>query len=244
MGRATITVPGRFCGPDASANGGYASGAIAEVLGGAAQVELRQPPPLESPMAVDETPSGLEARHEDSGVILRARALGEDEPDVDVPEPVTLAQARAAAERYVGFERHPFPRCFTCGPRREVADGLRIFPGQLAGRAEGTVAAPWQPHEDVADDRGRVATPVVWASLDCPTGFTAINDDEDAPPFVLARFAVRIGSLVRAGEPYVVMAWPVGGEGRKHHAASALLNVDGTVLAVASALWIQLRPDG
>jgi hypothetical protein len=35
----------RFCGPPGSANGGYACGAIAELLGGGVEVTLRRPPP-------------------------------------------------------------------------------------------------------------------------------------------------------------------------------------------------------
>jgi hypothetical protein len=35
----------RFCGPPASANGGYACGAIAELLSGEVEVTLRRPGP-------------------------------------------------------------------------------------------------------------------------------------------------------------------------------------------------------
>jgi hypothetical protein len=34
----------RFCGPPASANGGYACGAIVELLSGGVEVTLRRPP--------------------------------------------------------------------------------------------------------------------------------------------------------------------------------------------------------
>jgi hypothetical protein len=40
----------RFCGPPATANGGYACGAIAELLSGGVEVTLRRPPPLGRPL--------------------------------------------------------------------------------------------------------------------------------------------------------------------------------------------------
>lgn len=241
MGQATILVGERFCGPTSSANGGYATGLVAQMLGGPAEVELRQPPPLETPLSVAITSDGAEVTGPDGGLVLRGRRLPDGEPELRVPQPVTLAEAEAASQHYVGFERHPFPRCVTCGPDREAGDGLRIFPGQVEGRPFGTVAAPWRPDASVADGDGMVATPVVWASLDCPTGFTAVNVDEERLPYVLARFAVRIEAPVPVGEDHVVMAWPLGDDGRKHVAASALLDEHGTVLARSSALWIQLR---
>lgn len=238
----TVLVAGRFCGPSDSANGGYASGLVAQWLGGAAEVELRRPPPLETPMGVVVEDDAAEVTDpDDGGLVLRGRGLADAEPSVEVPAAVTHAEAQDAARRYVGFERHPFPRCFTCGPEREDGDGLRIFPGQVADRADGTVAAPWRPDASFADEQGVVPTPVVWAALDCPTGFTAINADEDRLPYVLARFAVRIDVPVPAGRDHVVMAWPLGDEGRKHHAASALVDDRGAVVARARALWIQLR---
>jgi hypothetical protein len=46
---AELRLGERFCGPAASANGGYACGAIAELLGGGVEVTLRRPPPLGRP---------------------------------------------------------------------------------------------------------------------------------------------------------------------------------------------------
>jgi hypothetical protein len=49
---AELRLGERFCGPPASANGGYACGAIAELLSGGAEVTLRRPPPLGRPLRV------------------------------------------------------------------------------------------------------------------------------------------------------------------------------------------------
>jgi hypothetical protein len=54
--------------------------------------------------------------------------------------------------------------------------------------------------------------------------------------------AARVGHPVRAGERYVVMAWPVGGGGRKHFAGSAVFDHTGEVRASASAVWIEVAP--
>jgi hypothetical protein len=43
---------------------------------------------------------------------------------------------------------------------------------------------------------------------------------------------------VYAGRPYVVTAWPIAVEGRKHRAGSAIHDEDGRRVAVAEALWI------
>ena len=47
---AELRLGERFCGPPATANGGYACGAIAELLGGGVEVTLRRPPPLGRPL--------------------------------------------------------------------------------------------------------------------------------------------------------------------------------------------------
>ena len=238
----TVLVAERFCGPSDSANGGYVSGLVAQWLGGVAEVELRRPPPLGAPMSVAVEDGHAEVTDpDDGGLVLRGRVLADGEPDVGIPPAVSPEEAHEATQRYVGFERHPFPRCFTCGPDREDGDGLRIFPGQVADREAGIVAAPWQPHPSLADEDGMVPAPAVWAALDCPTGFTAINAEEDRLPYVLARFAVRIDAPVRAGADHVVVGWPLGDDGRKHTAASALFDERGSIVARSRALWIQLR---
>ena len=59
---AELRLEERFCGPPATANGGYACGAIAELLGGGVEVTLRRPPPLGRP---------LRLRVGDGGAVVR-----------------------------------------------------------------------------------------------------------------------------------------------------------------------------
>ena len=78
------------------------------------------------------------------------------------------------------------------------------------------------------------------AALDCPT-YPAAHLDTQLSMSVLGRFTGRLDSPAIAGEEHVVIAWPLGAEGRKRQAASALLSADGETLAIARALMIELR---
>jgi hypothetical protein len=155
---------------------------------------------------------------------------------VDVPEPVDLATATEASRAYAGLTRHPFPRCFVCGPER--SDGLRIFAGQVPGRD--VVAAPWEPALEFAGPNGQVRDEFVSAALDCAGGWSLeINPGR---PLVLGRFAVRCDAPIVAGRPHVVIGWPLAVDGRKLFAATAILTADGEPLAVATATWIAIEP--
>jgi hypothetical protein len=152
-------------------------------------------------------------------------------PEIDTPEPPGLAAASRASEAYPGFRDHPFPTCFGCGPERAEGDGLRIFPGPAGD--DGLLAAPWAPSDELAAD------PVfIWAALDCPSGFACMPAGE---PTVLATMTAELLAPVHAGHEYVITAWPISHEGRKHRAGSAIHDADGTRVAVAETLWITLR---
>ena len=55
---------------------------------------------------------------------------------------------------------------------------------------------------------------------------------------LLGRFAARIDELPDVGERCVVVGWPLGEEGRKLYAGTALYGEDGRPLARARATWI------
>jgi hypothetical protein len=225
----TLVLGERFRGPPGSANGGYACGAIAELLGGGVEVTLRRPPPLGRPLRLRQRDGGGVV-HDGDELVAEARPAT---VALDVPAAVSLAQAQRAAEGYPLFRGHPFPTCFTCGPGRAAGDGLRIFPGPLPG---GDLwAAPWTPDPSVAGRDGLVAPEVVWAALDCPGGLAIL----DGAVAVLGRMAARVLARPLAGTPYCLVAWPNGApDGRKRPAGSALLDGHGGVLAVARAVWV------
>ena len=104
------------------------------------------------------------------------------------------------------------------------------------------MAAPWVPEASLTDERGAVRPEFLWAALDCPSGWAAIVE-AGGRPSVLGELAARVVGAVRVGEPCVVLGWALGGEGRKRFAGSVILGDDGTLRAVARAIWIALAHD-
>ena len=217
-----MIVPGRYNGPPDSANGGYACGLVAALLGCVAEVTLRLPPPLDRELGVVRADGRVEIRDGDA-------LVAEAEPvtlEVDVPAPVSVEAAADASTRYEGFVHHAYNTCFVCGPKRD--DGLRVYAGPVEGRP-GLLAAPWTP-------AGGVRPELVWAALDCPSGWAV--DDFQREGVLLGRMAAEIDRLPAPGEPHVVIGWRIGEDGRKRFAGSALLTADGEVLARARSTWI------
>jgi hypothetical protein len=218
-----IVIERHFRGPTGSGNGGYASGIVASLVDGPAEVTLRVPPPLDTPLRVERGDGKV--RVFDGG-----RLVAEAQPahvDVEPPEPPSFEAASRAALPD-GDQDSPFPECFVCGPHREPGDGLRIFAGPLHDRV---VAAPWIPVDRYT------APEFVWSALDCPGAYACGFGERGV--LVLGRLAARVDALPRAGEPCVVVAWPLGDEGRKSYAGTALYGERGRVLGVARATWIE-----
>ena len=230
-----VTIDRRFRGPPESGNGGYVCGVVAGLVGGAAEITLRRPPPLDQPLQV--------ARLDDGGVALRdgETVIAEGAPaslEIDIPEPVSLLDAGEASKSYIGSRHHPFPTCLVCGPRRAEGDGLRIFPGSIPKRD--IVAAPWTPDASLAGEDSTVRPEFVWAALDCPSGWAVFGDPSQGRPAVLGRLAARLIAPVQPGERYVVIGWPLGENGRKLHSGTALFSHDGELRAFARATWVRL----
>ena len=217
-----VVIDRRYRGPAESGNGGYVAGLVASFLDGPAEVTLRLPPPLERELAVEREGARVVLRDGDAVVAEGAAA------DVDVaPPPAPTAEQAAAATRlYAPIGPDSFRGCFSCGTIRDD-DGLRILPG----RVEGTplVAAPWTAREP--------SVPILWAAIDC-SGAYAVGEGERGA-VVLGRMAARIERLPEEGEGCVVVGWPVGADGRKLYAGTALYGADGTPIAVARQTWIQ-----
>ena len=69
----TLRFERRYRGPQDSANGGYAAGALARHAGGTAEVTLRLPPPLERDLAVEERDGAIVLLDGDAVVAEAAR---------------------------------------------------------------------------------------------------------------------------------------------------------------------------
>ena len=237
-----LTIPPRFCGPAGSGNGGYVCGRIAAYLDGHVTVTLRRPPPLATPMAVERGGESSVRIHHGRTLIAEA-TTSPGSPPLEVPGPVSMAEARTAAGRARYYCDPVFPACFVCGPSRQLGDGLRIFPGPVADRP--LWAAPWTPDPSVTDASGRVRPEVVWAALDCPSGIAAAEAAGLAQDtaILLGQMTASLAVLPAADEQYRVIAWPAGRDGRKLSAGSALLGPGGQVLAAASTVWLTVpRP--
>ena len=221
----TVTIDRRYRGPLRSANGGYACGLLGSRVGPGAEVTLRLPPPLERPLTIRR--DGERLLLED-GDLLVAEAIAGD-PGVEPPEPPDPAAAAAAAEGVGAFGPPEFAECFVCGARDD-GSGLAIHPGAIPGR-DGLVATTWVAHD--------VSPEVVWASIDCPGAYAA--GDPGRGEVVLGRMTARIDRLPEEGEPCVVVGWPLGEDGRKVFAGTALYGRDGTPLAVGRQVWIAPR---
>jgi hypothetical protein len=219
-----VSIPARFNGPPRSANGGYACGLFAALLGGRAEVTLRTPPPLDVPLTVTQGEAGLRVAHGETLVAEVEPA----EVELDVAAPVSVEEAADASRGYAGFEAHAYATCYVCGPARQ--DGLGIYPGPVEGRD--VVAAPWSPPHDVPDE-------IVWAALDCPSGWAIDRFSREG--VLLGRLAARIVAPVRGGARYVVLGWPLAADGRKRRAASAVFTRDGRLCAFARSTWLVPR---
>ncbi len=230
----SFTVPGRFNGPLQSGHGGYAAGALAAFLEQPAEISLRSPVPLETPLDLVEDGDGQVRVLHGETLVLEGR------PDpgfeIEVPAAPSLEEARAATAGYRGLEEGEFSCCFVCGRGRE--DALEVFAGPLDGRD--LVASPWTPPDWTAGEDGRVLPAIVWSVLDCPTYF-ATHIEGDLTPGFLARLTARVDALPTAGAEHVVIGWPIEVDGRKHHAGSAVFTAGGELLAAARALTIEPR---
>ena len=74
-----LTLGGRFSGPPATANGGYACGTIAELLGGDVEVTLRRPPPLGRPLRLRVGDGDAVVHHGDQLPVPAQQRVGLDE---------------------------------------------------------------------------------------------------------------------------------------------------------------------
>jgi hypothetical protein len=228
----TVSVPARFNGPETSGHGGYSSAVFAGFVEGPAEVTLRNPVPLDTPLEVERVDGSARVL---DGETLVAEASSSPPLELDVPAPVDPDQARHATARYRGSTDDLFSHCFVCGRARE--DALGVFAGTVEDRA--LVASPWTPASWTADESGRVRPEFIWAVMDCPTYFAIYPDGR--PLSFLGRMTARIDAPVTAGEEHVVIAWPISADGRKHEAGAAVLSGEGEALAIARVLMIEPR---
>lgn len=229
-----IYVARGFHGPPDTAHGGYFAGLMSQYLSGPVEVTIRRAPPLERSLLLERRDEGVAVF---DGQMLVAEAT-ETDLDTDIPPIVTFEEAEQASKSYLGFEASIFPGCLVCGPEPGEDEGLRLFTGPVPNRD--LVAAPWIPKAWVADEAGLVRPEFIWAALDCP-GAWALHGRTAGAPLILGRLAAKLTRPIAARQSYVVMAWPMGRDGRKGFAGSAVVSAAGELCALARATWIEIE---
>jgi hypothetical protein len=231
----TLQVAARFCGPPASANGGYVCGLVADAIGQLVTVRLLKPPPLDTAMTLHADDDGTGHVEQASQRILEARPASLD--DLVPPAQVSYAAALDASRHapWSDPEQHPCPGCFVCGPLRARGDGLRLFAGPVPGQAY--VATGWSPDASLAR-AGKVAPEFIAAALDCP-GFQALQTGKK--PWLLGEYTCRIDRCVDVEEPCVIVGWKIEVKGRRSIVGTSLHGEDGALCALAKGVWIEPR---
>lgn len=227
-----IFVERRFQGPSQSANGGYIAGVLAELIDGPAEITLRSPPPLETPMDLNEVAGGFDLTLD--GLLVGSARSGKF--DLSIPPKPADELIAAALPNYPGAKNSPIPHCFVCGVKGEVGEALRVFASPVEGHQ--MVAANWTPEAGLANSDGFLPERFVFAALDCPGAYAFYDDSEGS--MLLGRIVGHVTGRVMAGNKCTVMAWREGTEGRKAWAGSAVLGPDDKVVASAYATWIRV----
>jgi hypothetical protein len=216
-----VTFPHHFRGPLTSANGGYACGRLAAFVDAdEVEVTLRLPPPLDRPLAVEAAADGVRL-FDGEALVAEARPAA---VEIDAPAPVTVSVAEASREQHTRGWNTEFNECFVCGVRE---DGLELAVGPVVGR-EPLHASPIVLPEALPE--------IVWAAIDCPGAYAV--GAEGRGDIVLGRMTARVHRVPDAGAQCVVTAWPLGEDGRKLYAGTALFAEDGELLALAKQVWI------
>lgn len=236
---AEVLIDPRYVGPPGSGNGGYVAGVLAREIEGPSTAILRAIIPLETPLDLTGDPDRLVLSGQGGTLIAEAHAADAAELPKPPPAP-SLEAARAAGARYPGHAQTYHPICFACATAREEGDGLRVFAGQLEGAEPGVLAGVWTPHAEFAGPDGTVAVEIVWAALDCP-GWYSWLVREDYAAGLLGTMTGEVVRRPRAGEPHIVLAWPIeGGSGRKRFSGVALYTASGECIARGKQIWISI----
>ncbi|MGJ4745212.1 hypothetical protein ACQV5M_02520 [Leptospira sp. SA-E8] len=240
-----IILSQRFCGPPKTGNGGFTAGILVEAVGtNSAEIRLLGPTPVETPILMESENGQQGTIYDDSKKILATLKSIQDKdfPEHKLPVVPDLEDAKKFSALYPGFQTHPFPTCFVCGPKRKVNDGMRIFVGPAPEQIgfENLMAGHWLPDETVAARDGFVRDAAIWGALDCPGGFAAVLDEPQL--IVLSKIQGKIIERPKIGVDYTVLSWRLQKMSRAFKVVTAIFKSDSKRLfAIAEGLWLAPR---
>ena len=217
------------------------AGILAKKLEGCVRVRINWPIPLNEELVIQ---TGIQDSKLLHGETLIAQASSADQSRLQallrpsMPPYVSFNEALEASKAYPGFESHPFPECFVCGPNREVGDGLRIFPGPHS--SETFVCAPFKTYPSLFSSDKNMAVEYQWSALDC-SGAYGIMNAFGPDKYVLGTIIGEIKAPIHMDEMIVAMGWAIDKAGRKARSGTALINHHGQLKSWALSTWIAIK---
>ena len=243
-----LEVPEGLDGPDGILQGGFAAGITIDAARAAdrfgapltaVDARLLAPTPLGRTLQVAVRPTDTTATYEvqtrdgDRVLVAATVELAGYDPSSQAYDLIELASAPIPQ----GRAESPFPHCFVCGNEPHHEHGLRLLPAWVG---EGRISIPWVCDEDLGDETGIIDPLVISAVLDCPTVWSAWHEVEanDWQGALLAHYHLRMFGDAPVMDPVRTVARFDGLDGRKIRARGALVDEDGIVYAISSALHI------
>lgn len=234
---AKVRISEFYQGPTGRGQGGWTASRLAAHMEGPATIRLAAPTPLNRDLHVVPAAEGLNLIDPETGaLVMEARPWA---PDPPMAAPVSIEAAAAArGKSSIVLDRHPAPRCFSCGLDDH---SMGVHAGLLG---DGRVASDWRAPEWAIDGAGVVDPGVLWASLDCTSGFY-VSGDGDVPLAFTAQYAVAVLKPIDPDGDYALVAGPggapTGWEGRKRRAVAVAYDRAGDMAAFARSFWVAAR---
>lgn len=229
----THEIDRRWNGPAGVANGGFASGAFAQYVGGTATVRLESAPTLGVAHRVEQHDDLVRVVSPDGVTVATVTPVDEFvlTPPVVPSYDEALAARRAHPLRGIA---HPLSNCVVCGPDR--VDGMGVTAGPHPD-LDDVMIAPFEPREEFAVG-GLARIEAVWGALDCPSYPARLMRER--------RFALAgelTGHVVRdvaVGERLVAVGWATARGRRSHRTAVAIVDAEGRTVASSRAVWVEI----
>jgi hypothetical protein len=243
-----LHVPAGLDGPEGILQGGFAAG----ILIGVAQAvdpigapvtgldaRLRRPTPTDCTIQARVRPTEAVARYEVQ-TLDGDTVLVHGEVELAGHEPIGHAHDLAALATVPLPPAPPpdrFRRCWVCGADPDHPLAQRVHPGFVDPR---TVVSGWVADDVLGVDRGFLDPLVVAAVLDCPTAWVCIAHLDESALFgpLLGGYHLRFLRDAPVMEPLRTVGRMDDVDGRRITARAALVDEDGVVYAVATALQI------